>query len=274
MVSKLHKMIEKPMFMQVIMYLIIINSAILGLKSYPGLMAEYGYFLDVIDDVMIAIFVCELLLYLFVFGFKRCFSDPWYLFDFCVITVTLIPFVAYILSSFFHISEIPDLGHFSALRAMRVLRILRLISIFPNLRKVIQGLITSIPGITSIGTILMIMLYVSALMATNIFGQDFPKWFGTLQDSLFTLFQIMTSEGWPDIARPVMEIYPYAWVFFILYMLVATFVILNLFIGVIVDAMSQEEAQADEAVNIDYFEQITKKLDSLERKIEKINRSK
>jgi voltage-gated sodium channel len=274
MANKLQKMLEKPMFMQVIMYLIVINSIILGLKAYPGIMNEYGFFLDVIDDVMIAIFACELLLYLFVFGSKRCFSDPWYLFDFCVIAITLIPLVAHILSYFLNITEIPNLGHFSALRAIRVLRILRLISIFPSLRKVIEGLITSIPGIASIGAILMIMLYVSSLIAVNMFGHDFPEWFGSIQASLFTLFQVMTSENWPEIARSVMEVYPYSWVFFILYMLVATFVILNLFIGVIVDAMSKEEVETNEAVNIDYFQEITEKLDLLEKKLDQLTRPK
>lgn len=269
---RLKALIERPNFMKFIMYLIIFNSAILGLKSYPSMMDKFGSFLDIIDDIMIFIFVCELILYQIVYGPRQCFSDPWYTFDFVIISIAILPAITYILSQVLEIPDVPDLGHFSALRAMRVLRILRLISIFPNLRKVIQGLITAIPGIGSIGTILMITLYVGSLMATNLYGEDFPEWFGTLQASLFSLFQIMSTEGWPDIVRVVMKTYPYSWVFFIFYMLVATFVILNLFIAVIVDAMSKEETDEGESIKLKYLENITKKLNKLEREIKKLQK--
>lgn len=267
MPATLKKMLEKPWFMKIIMYLIILNSIVLGLKSYPYMMENYGFILDILDDVLISIFVCELLLYLIVNGPKQCFSDYWYVFDFIIITIAVLPAITYGLSHFFNVTDVPDLGHFSALRAMRVLRILRLISVFPNLRKVIQGLVTAIPGIGSIGTILCISLYVAALMATNLFGTTFPEFFGSLEASLFTSFQIMTTEGWPDIVRAVQKVHPYSWIFFITYILVATFVILNLFIAVIVDAMQKEEGEAEEAIKLKYLRDLTEKVDRIEAKI-------
>lgn len=255
--ENLKVIIEKPWFMKMIMYLIVFNSIILGLKSYPSVMESWGFILEFLDDFMISIFVVELIIYLRVYGAKKCFSDSWYVFDFIIISIAVIPSVTYVLSHFFYIKDIPDLSHFSALRAMRVLRILRLISVFPSLRKVIQGLVTAIPGIGSIGTILLISLYVAALMSTNMFGEEFPEWFGSLEASLFTSFQIMTTEGWPDIVRVVMKKQPYAWIFFLTYILAATFVILNLFIAVIVEALQKDESDAEEAIKLRYFEELT-----------------
>jgi voltage-gated sodium channel len=83
-------------------------------------------------------------------------------------------------------------------------------------------------------------------MATKLFGDDNPNLFGTLGDSLFTLFTVMTLEGWTnDVARPVMQNHPYAWVFFVVYIVITTFMVLNLFIGVVVNAMQEEASKAD-----------------------------
>ena len=272
--SKLQKMIESPRYMRVIMYLIILNSIFLGFKSYDAIMLHYGFILDVLDDVLIFVFVCELMMYIYVFGYRRCFTDPWYIFDFIVIGIAFVPVVISVLSIFFHITDIPDLTHFSALRAMRVIRILRLVSIFPEQRKVIQGLLTAIPGIISIGTLLLILLYVSALIATNLYGDDFPSYFGTLQASLFSLFQIMSTEGWPDIARSVIAVHPSAWIFFISFILIATFIVLNLVIGVIVEAMTRDTEKAELAELVNHLNKISEKLDFMEDQISSLEKKK
>lgn len=250
MINKLKDFIEKPFFVKCILSLIIFNSIILGLKTYPDLMKQYWLILDVLDDIIVFIFVCELLLYLLVKGVKDCFTDPWYLFDAAVILVAVVSFEP----------------AFSSLRAMRVLRVLRLVTMFPHLRKVIQGLIASIPGITSIGMLLMIVLYVFALISTNLYGEAFPKYFGSLQGSLFSLFQIMTAESWAsNIARPVMEVYPYAWIFFVLFILATSFIVLNLFIAVIVDAMQKDvdykAGEEEKLEDLNEIKMIVKKID-------------
>lgn len=270
MSSKLQKIVESPYFIQTIMGLIILNSLVLGLKSYPSLMERYGFILDVLDDVLITIFVCELILYLLVYGPKQCFTDPWYVFDFVVITIVILPAIFYILSNFFHIPDLPDLGHFSALRAMRVLRVLRLVTAFPNLRKVVQGVINAIPGIGSIGTLLMIVMYVFALIGTNQYGEEFPNYFGTLQDTLFTLFQVMTAESWASaIARPILEIHPYSWIFFVMFILSTTFIILNLFIAIIVGVMQKDtEYQEGEEEKFESLEDIKIMLRKIQKKLD------
>src|SRR5690606_39943825 len=131
---------------------------------------------------------------------------------------------------------------FSVLRALRVLRILRLVSINPNMRRVVQALLASLPGMGSIIMLMGLIFYISAVMATQLFGERFQEWFGTLTASLYSLFQMMTLDSWSSgTVRPIMKVYPYAWAFFIPYVLVATLMMLNLFIALIVNA--RQDAQ-------------------------------
>lgn len=252
--TRLKTLVEAPWFTRSIMALIIINAMILGMETYPGIMAEYGAALKAIDYVILWIFVIELGLRLAAHGL-RFFRDPWSLFDMAVVAIAFMP-----------ANEA-----FGVLRAVRVLRVLRLISIFPRLRRVIEGLITAIPGIGSIGAILVIIFYVFSVMATKLFGATYPEFFGTLQASLFSLFQIMTLEGWPDIVRQVKESHPWAPAFFIPYILIATFTVLNLFIAVIVDAM-QREHQAEEQDEQDAIKRIEAELMRLHQKIDAIGK--
>lgn len=251
-VSRAQKFVEAPWFSKTIMVLIFINAIILGMETYPGVMMKYGDILKRADLAILWIFVAELFLRLSVYRLKF-FRDPWNIFDTAVVAIAFVP----------------SNGAFSVLRAARVLRVLRLISIFPRLRRVIEGLIGAIPGIGSIGAILMIVFYVFAVMATKLFGGDYPEWFGSLHGSFFTLFQIMTLEGWADIVREVMKKYPQAWIFFVIYILAATFTVLNLFIAVIVDAM-QRQNQAEEQAGQDALMRIELDLARLHQKIDAI----
>jgi len=112
------------------------------------------------------------------------------------------------------------------------------------LRRVVAGLLAALPGMGSIVFLIGLIYYVFAIMATKLFGDDNPNLFGTLGDSLFTLFTVMTLEGWTnDVAKPVMQNHPYAWVFFVVYIVITTFMVLNLFIGVVVNAMQEEASK-------------------------------
>lgn len=248
--NSIKRLVEAPWFTRTIMALIIINAVILGMETYPGIMAAYGATLRTIDHIILWIFVAELGLRL-VACRLRFFRDPWSLFDTVVVAIAFMP-----------ANEA-----FSVLRAARVLRVLRLISIFPRLKRVVEGLITAIPGIGSIGAILMIVFYVFAVMATKLYGAEYPDWFGSLHGSFFTLFQIMTLEGWADIVREIMRTHPQAWIFFVIYILSATFTVLNLFIAVIVDAM-QRQHQAEEQEEQDAIKRIEKDLMNLHQKLD------
>ncbi len=213
--------LERGAVQHSILTLIIINAIILGLETSPRLMAEHGGVLSALDKALLSVFVIEIAARLYAYrgGF---FRDPWSLFDFAVIAIALVP----------------ASGPFAVLRALRVLRVLRILTIVPSMRRVVGGLLTAIPGLSSIAMVLGLVFYVFAVIATKLFGAEFDDWFGTLGRSLYTLFQVMTLESWSmGIVRPVMEMYPYAWTFFIPFILIATFTMLNLFIGIIVNAM-------------------------------------
>ncbi|TNF90370.1 MAG: ion transporter, partial [Gammaproteobacteria bacterium] len=151
------------------------------------------------------------------------FRDPWSIFDFIVVGIALVP----------------ASGPFAVLRALRVLRVLRILTIVPSMRRVVGALLASIPGLGSIALVLMLIYYVFAVIATNLFGATFPQWFGSIGESLYSLFQIMTLESWSmGIVRPLMEVHPNAWIFFVTFILIATFTMLNLFIAIIVNAMN------------------------------------
>lgn len=204
-----------------IIALIIVNAITLGLETSPTVMEAVGPAILMLDRAILSVFVVEILLKLFAFG-PRFFRQPWNVFDFIVVTIALIP----------------ASGPLAVLRALRVLRVLRLVSMMPRLRFVVEALLHAVPGIASIAGLMLLIFYVAAVMSTGLFGQSFPEWFGSIGASMYTLFQVMTLESWSmGIARPVIEAYPYAWLFFIPFILIATFTMLNLFIAIIVNTM-------------------------------------
>lgn len=207
--------------------LIVINAVTLGMETSDRLVAMWGPILYGIDSVVLAIFVIEIAARLYVHRL-RFFTDPWSVFDFTIVSIALVP----------------ASGEASVLRALRILRVLRLITVVPSLRRVVSGLIAAIPGMGSIVLLMAILFYVFSVMATELFGETFPEWFGTLGASAYSLFQIMTLESWSmGIVRPVMDVHPWAWVFFVPFILMTAFTVLNLFIGVIVSAMQAEVEQ-------------------------------
>ncbi len=222
--KQLASFVEAPQAQALIITLILINAAILGLETSPAIMSRWGNLLLGLDQLILGVFVIELALRIAAHGW-RFFRDPWGVFDFTVVAIALLP----------------ASGPFAVLRALRVLRVLRLLSMVPNMRRVVGGLLSAIPGLASVFGIISIIFYVAAVIATKLFGADFPEWFGTLGASAYTLFQVMTLESWSmGIVRPVMEVFPQAWIFFVLFILISTFTMLNLFIAVIVNAIQTE----------------------------------
>jgi len=219
--ERLRVFIAHPRVQALIIVLILVNSVLLGLETSPTVMAAAGGFISMLDRAILALFVVEIVLRLWVYrgAFWR---DPWSIFDFVVVGIALLPAA----------------GPFAVLRALRVLRVMRLLTIVPSMRRVVGALLAAIPGLGSIVLMLGVIYYVFAVIATNLFAADFPDWFGHIGRSLYTLFQVMTLESWSmGISRPVMESFPYAWAFFVPFILVATFTMLNLFIAIIVNAM-------------------------------------
>jgi len=221
---------ESTPVQRVVMALIIVNAVSLGLETSTTVVAALGKVLHIIDSLVLVVFVLEIGAKLLGHGW-RFFRDGWNIFDFIVVAIALVP----------------SAGPFAVLRALRVLRVLRLLSVIPQMRHVIESLLRAVPGISSIIAILILVYYVFAVIATNLFGDPFSEWFGTVGRSMFSLFQIMTLESWSmGIVRPMMNVHPYAWVFFVPFILIATFTMLNLFIAIIVSAMQAQTAEEHE----------------------------
>ena len=249
--ERVRALIEHPSFDHWIVAVIVVNAITLGLETIPSVAQSQGALLEALDSIALWIFTIELALRFFVYR-SRFFADPWRVFDFVVVGI----------------SWIPSAGAFNVLRALRILRVLRLVSLVPSMRGVVQALLAALPGMASIIGLLFMVIYIGAVMATRLFGEVAPEFFGGLGRSLFTLFQIMTVEGWPDIARGVMADKPYAWIFFIGYLLVATFMVLNLFIAVVVNAMQSQVADDLKEEEEAHTQQILREVRALRAEIE------
>lgn len=242
---RLTAIVEGPRVEKLIVVLILINAVTLGLETSAHAMAQAGTLINLLDSIILAVFVVEIALRIVGRGINF-FKDPWSIFDFTVVTIALVPASA----------------QYSVLRALRVLRVLRLFTMVPQMRRVVSTLLSAIPGLSSILLVLILIFYVFAVMATNIFAGDYPQWFGSIGQSMYTLFQVMTLESWSmGIVRPLMETHPYAWVFFIPFILVATFTMLNLFMAIIVNAM-QSQTEQETQKTLMAVEQATHKVDT------------
>ena len=250
---RLNQFVDHRLFQSSIMCLIILNAVILGLQTSPVVMEAIGSEINLLDEVMLIIFIIELVLRICAKGLNF-FRDPWGLFDFLVVAITLVP----------------SNEALSVLRALRVLRVFRTVSTVPRLRRIVAALLHAIPGVGAIIALLLLVFYVFSVITTTIFGQDFPEWFGNIGASMFTLFQIMTLESWAmGIVRPVMEVYPWSWVLFVTFLMLASFTVLNLFIAVIIDSMQSlnEEKQSGEGDKLSIY---GNKIDEQNQSIEKL----
>lgn len=217
--------VERPAFQRTILAVIAINAITLGLQTSPDLVEHWGGLLQFVDAACLLVFVLELVLRI---ATQRgaFFKSGWNLFDFIVIAVSLLPAG----------------GVLSVLRVLRVLRLLRAVTLVPSLRIVVEGLVSALPGMGSVSLLLALVTYVGAVLVTTLYGQQAPLIFGSMDRSVFALLQVMTLDGWPDQARAAMKTNPHAWIFFVGFIIVSTFTVLNLFVGVMVTAIEERVA--------------------------------
>ncbi len=258
--ARIGRLVRAPAFERAIITLIIVNALLLGLDTYAWVHDRFGAAIASLDRLILAVFVAEIAARMLVHG-RGFFRDPWSVFDFLVVAVALMP----------------SAGPFAVLRALRIIRALRLITAVESMRRVIGGLLEALPGMGSIVALLALIFYVAAVMTTELFGARFPEWFGTLGRSAYTLFQIMTLESWSmGIVRPVMEVYPWAWMFFIPFIVITAFAVLNLFIGIIVNAMQKEHEEllrAQQEETGDELQRILTELRALRSELQALRRS-
>lgn len=256
--ARLRALVETKSFERLVVAVIVVNAITLGLETSATAMAVAGPLLVALDRLALLFFCVELAIRIVAYGLAF-FRGPWNLFDFAIVAISLAP-----------ASE-----GFQVLRALRILRALRLLSVVPQMRRVVEALLSALPGMGSVVALLTLVFYVFAVMATKLFGPSFPDWFGSVGASLYTLFQIMTLESWSmGIVRPVMEKHPQAWLFFVPFILIATFAVLNLFIALIVNAMQQvhESEGLGKTLEVDHA-QVMAELQAIRAELAELRRT-
>lgn len=244
--------LDQPWVRNGIIGVILFNAVLLGMETSSTIMGVAGPLIIGLDTLCLTIFVIELTLK---FHAQRgqFWRSGWNIFDFLIVGISLMP----------------GAQTFSVLRALRILRLLRVVSVSPNLRRVVEGFIKALPGMGSVFLLMGMLFYIGAVMATKLFSETFPDWFGDLGNSAYTLFQIMTLESWSmGIVRPVMEAYPYAWAFFVPFIMVTTFAVVNLLVGLIVNSMQDAHAAESNQATDDYRTEVLKRLAAIEARLQ------
>jgi voltage-gated sodium channel len=251
--DRLAEWLDRPAVRNTIIGVILFNAVILGMETSPTIMEAAGPLIIALDTACLTIFVIEIALKLIALG-PRFFRSGWNLFDFVIVGIALVPAAQGL----------------SVLRALRILRVMRVVSAAPRLRRVVEGFVTALPGMGSVFLLMGIIFYIGAVMATKLFAASFPEWFGSIGASLYTLFQIMTLESWSmGIVRPVLEVYPYAWLFFVPFIMVTTFAVVNLLVGLIVNSMQDAHAEESNAATDAYRDEVLDRLRKIEERLDK-----
>ena len=252
--TALQRFIETDVFQFVVLGLIIVNAVILGAETFSGVKAAAGGWLAAIDRIIIYAFVVEIGLRIIAWR-GAYFKNGWNIFDLLIVVV----------------SVAAATSGLAALRAFRVLRVLRVITVIPRMRVVVSALLDSIPGIASVGVVLALIVYVFAVIAANLYGPKHPELFGDVFAAMYTLFQVMTLEGWPDIASQVAKTHSRSWIFFLTFVLIATFTMLNLFVAIVVRVVEEDsEPVVDEVM--EGQQKIRNEISALRAEIEALSK--
>jgi voltage-gated sodium channel len=250
--NKVATFLEQAWVTSFIIGVILFNAVLLGMETSEPIMNRFGPLILFLDSLCLLIFVVEIALKLFAHGW-RFFKSGWNIFDFVIVGIALVPATQ----------------GFSVLRALRILRVLRVVSAAPRLRRVVEGFITALPGMGSVFLLMALIFYIGAVMATKLFGGTFPEWFGDLGRSAYSLFQIMTLESWSmGIVRPVMEVYSWAWAFFVPFIMVTTFAVVNLLVGLIVNSMQDAHAEESNEKTDAYRDLVLARLEAIEKRLD------
>jgi voltage-gated sodium channel len=247
----LREFLERTWVQFTIQTVIIINAILMGIGTSDLVAENYAAEMRMLDRIVISIFVFELSVKLYAYGLSF-FRSAWNIFDFVIVGVGLLP----------------TTQSLAALRALRVIRALRILSVVPQMKAVVQALLDALPGMGAVVVILGIVYYIFAVMATIMYGPTFDEWFGSIGSSMYSLFQIMTLESWSmGIVRPVMREFPFAWAFFVPFIMVTTFAVVNLLVGLIVNSM-QEAAEGEKAEERDAFQsEVLERLSAIEKRM-------
>ena len=231
--KKIKAFVDSQAFQNVILAIIVINSILMGVATSGAVMASpAGPIITIVDYVCLGVFVVELILKMIAYN-KDFLKEGWNIFDLFIVVISLIPNMQFF-------SALRTLRVLRVLRTLKSLRVLRMVSGFKKLRIIATSILDSIPGILWTGLLLLIDFYVFAILGTTMFGPAFPDWFGDIGKSFYTLFQILTLESWSmGISRPVMEVFSWAWLYFVPFVISSAFIVMNVVVGIVVNAISE-----------------------------------
>ncbi len=259
---------SSKIFKNTIVLIILINSIVLGLITSEAIYAKFGELLEFILSACVVIFTVEITLRIIAKGW-RFFLNGWNIFDFLLITMALMP----------------ETGAAITFRVFRVLRALRMVSSMKKLRHIVSAILVSAPHVFWAAVLEMIIFYIFGIMGQNLFHEAFPQWFGTLGETVYTLFQVTTLESWSmGIARPVMKVYPWAWMYFVPFVMISSYIVLNVVVGVVVNATSdiseddnismKDKIKAKKITNTELSEQINELKEHILRLEAKLEENK
>lgn len=260
--NKLKSWVESNFFQNFILAVIVINCVIMGFQTSANVMNVCGDILNTVDKICLIIFIIELFLKIIVYN-KHFLKNGWNIFDTIIVAIS-------VLSDFSFLSSFRVFRVFRSLKALKSLRGLRLISGIEKLQVIVMAIIRAIPSILWTGGLLSLIYYIFAIMGVSLFGEAFPDWFGNIGRAMYTLFQVMTLESWSmGISRPVMEVYPMAWLYFVPFVLISAFIVMNVVVGIVVNSIS-EVTQINNAEEVEKSDDINKELELIKQHIQNI----
>ena len=270
MIKGLKKVVDGKVFQGIILFVILFNAALMGVETIKGLPENVLGAFALINTVCLWIFIAEIVIKILAYGLDY-FKDPWSWFDMIIVAVSMV-------------SGLPFMAAFRAVRVLRVLKSLkalrstRLIGHVRHLQIIIGAIVKSIPSIMWTGILLLLIYYIFSLIGVNLFGEAFPDWFGTIGKSMYTLFQVMTLESWSmGISRPVMDVFPFAWAYFVPFVLLSSFIVMNVVVGIVVNAISEVTAENDAEAKKDEApasnEELITEIRSLKDQLDRLEKS-
>jgi voltage-gated sodium channel len=257
--SQLRRLVDSPAFTGAVITVILANALVLGLQTYPGLDSEYGYLLDVLNAIFLAFFVLEISLRVASYLPRPWdyFREGWNVFDFFAVGLAFVPGLR---------------ENTTILRLARLARIVRVVHLLPDVRILITAVIRSLPPLASMAILTTLILFVYGMVGWQLFGEAIPSDWGTIGEAMLSLFVMLTLEDFPRYMDAGMEIHPWSWIFFVSFILVAAFIVINVLIGIVLNSLEEarelerrESLKPDEAVPVlERIQYLRSALDQLE----------
>jgi voltage-gated sodium channel len=225
-VKPLQRLVDHPAFTTAVVSVILANALVLGLQTYPSIESDYGDLLDALNAAFLAFFVAEITIRIAAYGRRpwRYFLDGWNVFDFVAVGLAFVPGLQ---------------SNSTILRLARLARIVRVVHLLPDVRILIAGVIRSLPPLASMAILTVLIIFVYGMVGWQLFGEEIPNRWGTIGEAMLTLFVMLTLEDFPVYMEEAMEIHSWSWIFFVSFILIAAFVVINVFIAIVLNSMEE-----------------------------------